>query len=197
MEGAPPRLSRIDLAPGDHAYGPIGGTEAARAAVAAHYNRLYRRAPASTYDAANVSIASGGRLVLSRIFAALGPGADRLPDAGLHRVRRHVRLPPAPDHAGARADARSRRLHPDARSARAGDRSSTSCGRSSSAIRAIPTGRVIRGDALRECVAIARRTGCLLILDEFYSHFIYERRRTPGAGPVSAAASSRTSTRTS
>ena len=27
MEGAPPRLSSVQLEPGDHAYGPIGGTE--------------------------------------------------------------------------------------------------------------------------------------------------------------------------
>ena len=46
---------------------------------------------------------------------------------------------------------------------------------------------MIRGEPLRECVAIARRTGCLLILDEFYSHFIYEADGRPGAGPVSAA----------
>ena len=47
MEGAPPRLSRIDLAPHDHAYGPINGTAELRAAIAAHYNRLYRQGKGS------------------------------------------------------------------------------------------------------------------------------------------------------
>src|SRR5882672_10515707 len=62
MAGAPPRLDRIALTPGDHAYGPIGGTEALREAVAEHYNRLYRRGRASRYGARNVSLACGGRL---------------------------------------------------------------------------------------------------------------------------------------
>jgi hypothetical protein len=186
MAGAPPRLSRIDLAPGDHAYGPIGGTEAARAAVAAHYNRLYRRGAQSTYDAANVSIASGGRLVLSRIFAALGPSRvgyqtpdytayEDMFDYHRHRITPvhvptreadgFILTPAALEQAITRHELRAFVV-------------SNPCN---------PTGRVIRGEALRACVAIARRTGCLLILDEFYSHFIYEADGSPAAGPVSAA----------
>src|SRR6185503_7695601 len=41
IEGAPPRISEIQMAPSDHAYGPIGGTDALRQAIAEHYNRLY------------------------------------------------------------------------------------------------------------------------------------------------------------
>ncbi len=41
MDGAPERLSSVQLEPGDHAYGPIGGTEDMREAFASHYNRLY------------------------------------------------------------------------------------------------------------------------------------------------------------
>ena len=44
MEGAPPRPSEIEMAPGDHAYGPVSGTHELRQAVADHYNRLYVRA---------------------------------------------------------------------------------------------------------------------------------------------------------
>ena len=43
MEGAPERLSTIELEPHDHAYGPVGGTDELRGAVAEHYNRLYRQ----------------------------------------------------------------------------------------------------------------------------------------------------------
>jgi aspartate/methionine/tyrosine aminotransferase len=42
-----------------------------REAVAAHYNRLYRRGK-SQYSAANVAIAQGGRLALTRAMATLG-----------------------------------------------------------------------------------------------------------------------------
>src|SRR6188508_2203492 len=74
MAGAPPRISTVSLEAGDHAYGPVGGTRELRERIAAHYNRLYRRGQRSQYTWENVSVASGGRLVLSRVFAALGGG---------------------------------------------------------------------------------------------------------------------------
>ena len=67
-------MSAIALEPGDHAYGAIGGTQELRQAIADHINRLYRQGKASQYTADNVSVAAAGRLVLSRIFAALGEG---------------------------------------------------------------------------------------------------------------------------
>jgi aspartate/methionine/tyrosine aminotransferase len=51
-----------------------------------------------------------------------------------------------------------------------------------------PTGQVIQGAHLASFVNTARRHRCTLILDEFYSHFIYTPDGRPGAGPVSAAA---------
>src|SRR5688572_21078897 len=60
MDGAPPRLTQVELAPGDHAYGPVAGIEALRQAVADHYNRLYRRGKAQQYTKDNVAIAAGG-----------------------------------------------------------------------------------------------------------------------------------------
>ena len=49
-----------------------------------------------------------------------------------------------------------------------------------------PTGHVIQGDELASYCETARETGCVLLMDEFYSHFIYEGR-DPGCGPVSSA----------
>jgi hypothetical protein len=46
----------------------------------------------------------------------------------------------------------------------------------------------VQGDELSQYVSIARETGCALICDEFYSHFIYNSDGSPGDGPVSAAA---------
>jgi aspartate/methionine/tyrosine aminotransferase len=73
LEGAPPRIAPFDVEPGDHAYGPVQGTRELRQAIADHYNRLYRRGKSSQYTAEHVTVASGGRLILSRLFAALGP----------------------------------------------------------------------------------------------------------------------------
>ena len=68
MRGAPERIDSVTITPQDHAYGPLEGIPELREAVAAHYNRLYRRGQASQYTAENVSVASGGRLALSRVF---------------------------------------------------------------------------------------------------------------------------------
>ena len=59
MAGAPERYSTIHLHPRDHAYGPVGGTNDMRDAVAAHYNRLFRRGK-TQYTRDNVAVASGG-----------------------------------------------------------------------------------------------------------------------------------------
>jgi aspartate/methionine/tyrosine aminotransferase len=49
-----------------------------------------------------------------------------------------------------------------------------------------PTGKVILGEELRGWVGLARELGCSLLVDEFYSHYVW--RDTPdGSGLVSAA----------
>jgi len=69
MEGAPDRLRSVVIEPEEQAYGPINGTDEMRQAVADHYNRCYRR-DKKQYTAANVGIAQGGRLMLSRVLGA-------------------------------------------------------------------------------------------------------------------------------
>jgi N-succinyldiaminopimelate aminotransferase len=49
-----------------------------------------------------------------------------------------------------------------------------------------PTGKIIAGDELARWVAIAREFDCSLLLDEFYSHYVYRGR--PGTLPVESAA---------
>src|SRR3954470_15834255 len=61
MAGAPARYSTIEIAAGDHAYGPVEGVPELREAIAGHYNRLYRKGK-SQYSAENVAVAAGGRL---------------------------------------------------------------------------------------------------------------------------------------
>jgi aspartate/methionine/tyrosine aminotransferase len=50
-----------------------------------------------------------------------------------------------------------------------------------------PTGRVVKGKELSDYLDVARKRKMLLLLDEFYSHFIYDGFGKPGSGPVSAA----------
>lgn len=187
IPGAPPRVSEIKFDPADHAYGPVGGTEALRQAIAEHYNRLYRRGKASQYGKENIAVADGGRLVLSRVFAALSSVklAYKVPDytayedmIGLHLAR----------------------LSPVMLRAEVDERFSITAARLerevvSQGIQAFvfsnpcnPTGQVVRDDELRGYVRVARDHDCTLVCDEFYSHFIYADDGTPGDGPVSAAA---------
>jgi aspartate/methionine/tyrosine aminotransferase len=185
MEGAPPRVFAIEMEPGDHAYGPIGGTTELREAIAAHVNRLYRQGMASQYTADNVSVACGGRLMLSRFFAAMGDGrlGYQIPDytayadmIGYHQHRFTPVLVEAKEENGF--------IIPPADFARALEVKSLDTFVVSDPCN--PTGRVLRGDDLAAYVSAARDKGCTLVLDEFYSHFNYAGDE-PAAGPVSGA----------
>src|SRR6185436_990077 len=72
LPGAPPRHVAVEIDPDDQEYAPIAGLWELREAVAAHYNRVYRRGLPSQYSAENVSISGGGRSALTRAAAALG-----------------------------------------------------------------------------------------------------------------------------
>lgn len=187
MPGAPERISSVTWEARDQAYGPINGTDEFREAVAAHYNRLYRRDRRSQYTRDHVSVAAGGRLMLSRVFAALGgiKVGYQTPDytayEDLFDYHRH-RIEPVRLDASAADGFLISGPRFDEEVARHGLGAyvvSNPCN---------PTGRVIRGDDLQAYVDVARERRCLLVLDEFYSHFIYDGAGRPGEGPVSAAA---------
>ncbi len=183
IRGAPPRWSRIEIDPADHAYGPVEGIPEYRQAVADHYNRLYRAGKASKYTAENVAIAPGGRAALTRLFAALDqvrvgyftPDYTAYEDA-LSTFQRiepvHIELKAA-DGFRIPVQALDARIQRDRLAALL---ISNPCN---------PTGVVLRGAELNAWVEIARQRRCTLLLDEFYSHYVF----TPDhPGPVSAAA---------
>lgn len=186
LAGAPARFNRIDLAPSDHAYGPVEGLPELRQAVADHYNRLFRRGKASQYAADNVAIASGGRLALTRIGAALGklrlgyftPDYTAYEDllATFDRVE--------PVHIELKAE-RGFRIDPAELEKRV-ERDRLSALLISNPCN--PTGVVIKDDELAAWIEMARRRNCTLLMDEFYSHYHYDEPGVAAAGPVSAAA---------
>jgi aspartate/methionine/tyrosine aminotransferase len=190
MAGAPPRISSVELRPEDHAYGPLGGTPELCGAVAGHYNRLYRKGK-SQYGPQNVSIAQGGRLALSRTMAALAPSnvGYQLPDYTAYEDMLELHM--------ARTTAMPVRTH-EADGFRLTsaeyERAVIDSGLSSFVISnpCNPTGAVIAGDELQRFISISRDRDCTLLLDEFYSHFIYSKGQDgtwgPGSGPVSGAA---------
>jgi aspartate/methionine/tyrosine aminotransferase len=184
MAGAPARYSKIEIAPGDHAYGPVEGVPELREAIAAHYNRLYRRGK-SQYSADNVAVAAGGRLALTRIGAALEkvrlgyftPDYTAYEDmmVTFHRLEPvwiELRAETGFRIAPAELEKRVEREKIGALLI------SNPCN---------PTGVVVEGEDLKAWVAMSRRRGCTLLMDEFYSHYRFTESGGPAAGPVSAA----------
>ncbi len=187
IEGAPNRLTWITLEPHDQSYGPAGGIDELREAVANHYNRLYREGEDSRYKKENVSIASGGRLMLSRIFATFDsisvgykyPDSSAYHDLFSHHLDRVKPVPvqTGPDESFHLDPARLGKAMAD------GKLQAFLIGNPCN-----PTGDLIRDADLKSYLTAARKNKCTLIFDEAYSHYIYGEDGAPGTGPVSAAA---------
>ncbi|MGE0708320.1 MAG: pyridoxal phosphate-dependent aminotransferase [Planctomycetota bacterium] len=182
LPGAPPRVESLELGRRDYGYAPVAGLYELREAVAELYNTLYRRGKASQYTAENVAISGGGRVALTRAVAALGPInlGHFLPDYTAYEellslFRRFTPIPillPRPGYHFQLDDLRREVM-----------------GRGLGALLISnpmnPTGTHIRGAALAGWVDMARELDCALLLDEFYSHYVFGEGVD---GPESAAA---------
>jgi N-succinyldiaminopimelate aminotransferase len=184
LPGAAARICDVPIRPGDQEYSPVAGIPELRQAVADLYNQLYRQGQASQYTADNVCICGGGRLGLTRTVAALGQInlGHFLPDYTAYEELLDIfhgftSIPILLEGAdGYRFD--MGRL----------EREITGRGLSALLLSnpSNPTGRAIRGLELAGWVEAARRLECTLILDEFYSHYVWNS--TPEEqGMVSAA----------
>ncbi len=190
LPGAPPRYDQIQIPVGDNAYGPVEGLPELRETVAAHYNRLYRRGMKSQYGVQNVVIAAGGRTLLTRAGAALNdvrlgyfiPDYTAYEDllSAFHRVTPVLVANTTENAFAISPESLAERVKKERLGALL---ISNPCN---------PTGRTIRGEELAAWVEIARKENCTLLLDEFYSHYIYDSEDVgsaqAGEGPVSSAA---------
>jgi N-succinyldiaminopimelate aminotransferase len=183
LAGAPPRCGEVSIAVDDQEYAPVAGLWELRAAIADFYNRAYRRGMPSRYSAENVAISGGGRAALTRAAASLGQInlGHFLPDYTAYEELLDVfRLfSPIPILLEAeRGYAFS-----------VGDLRREIQGRGLGAILASnpcnPTGKHIRGEELAAWVRTAEELDCTLLLDEFYSHYVYGMG---GPSPMESAA---------
>lgn len=187
LDGGPARLNVLQLSTSDESYGPVGGTEACRQAIADHYNRLYRRSHTSKYHQRNVAVCAGGRLALLRALSALPsvrlgyPVPDYMSFEALleTQAHRHTQIPVLIPHGG--RDGLSVQQFTD--SVRAHALSGFLMSNPSN-----PTGHVIEGGDLAAIVKHARNHRCSLLMDEFYSHYLYDEEGSPCTSPISAAA---------
>ena len=184
LPGSPPRVSRVEIGPGDQDYAPIPGLWELRRAVADLYNQLYRKGRSSQYSEHNVCICGGGRASLTRAVAALGEVnlGHFLPDYTAYEelldiFKLFASIPILLEgktgyHFG--IDELRREI----------------TGRGLSALLLSnpcnPTGKVIQGQELENWVGVARELGCSLLIDEFYSHYVWQGSEQ-NSGFVSAA----------
>jgi aspartate/methionine/tyrosine aminotransferase len=184
LPGAPPRVVDVAIDPTERDYAPVAGLGELREAVAAMYNRLYRRGLPSQYTAENVAISGGGRSALTRVAASLGQVnlGHFLPDytayeelLDIFRAFTPIPILLEPEQGYAQEIGALRR---------------EIAGRGLSALLLSnpcnPTGKLIGGDELAGFVALGRELDCALVVDEFYSHYVW--RDVPGELPVESAA---------
>ncbi len=184
LPGAPARVHAVEIGVDDQEYAPVAGLWELREAVAALYNRLYRQGMRSQYTAENVCISGGGRTALTRAAASLGSInlGHFLPDYTAYEelldiFKAFTAIPILLE------GERGYSFSPD-------DLRREILGRGLSALLLSnpcnPTGKLVEGEELAKWVELARELDCTLLLDEFYSHYIYRGRR--GSLPVESAA---------
>ena len=184
LPGAPPRVQEVSVRVDDQEYAPVPGLWELREAVASLYNRLFRRGMPSQYSAENVSICGGGRAALTRAAASLGHVnlGHFLPDYTAYEelldvFKAFTAIPILLE--GERGYA----FTPD-------DLRKEIQGRGLSALLLSnpcnPTGKLVQGEELSQWVRTARELECSLLIDEFYSHYVWTAR--PGQLPIESAA---------
>jgi N-succinyldiaminopimelate aminotransferase len=184
LPGAPPRVKRVEVSLDDLEYAPVAGLWELREAIASLYNALYRRGMPSQYSAENICVSGGGRASLTRAAASLGhinlghflpdyTAYEELLDIFKAFTAIPILLEGERGYAFSAADLR-------------GEINGRGFGAILMSNPCNPTGRHVEGDELARWVATARELDCTLLIDEFYSHYVY--RSPPGRLPVESAA---------
>lgn len=176
LPGSPPRVGSTQFGIDELEYAPVAGLWEVREAVAGLYNELFRRGLPSKYSAENVAISGGGRVSIMRACAALGSIhlGHFLPDYTAYEelldvFRRFTPIPILLDPERG-YDFSIEQLRREVLGRGLGALlMSNPCN---------PTGKALLGPELAAWVATARQLNCTLLMDEFYSHYVW------GDGPA-------------
>lgn len=182
---APDRLRQIAVEELDLEYAPVGGLREARQAVADYYNHFFRRGKSSLYTWENVALSGGGRASLTRLAASLGNVnlGHFLPDYTAYEELLDsfsLFIKPIPillDPENGYAFTSQQLKREIQGRGLAALLISNPCN---------PTGKVIEEEELNSWLVTARGEECLLIFDEFYSHYLWTQ---PGKKKMFSAAS--------
>jgi N-succinyldiaminopimelate aminotransferase len=184
LPGGPARVHTAQISLDDQEYAPVPGLWELRETIASLYNRLYRKGMPSQYTAENVSVSGGGRAALTRAAASLGHInlGHFLPDYTAYEelldvFKAFTAIPILLE--GERGYAfTSDDLRKEIQGRGLGALlMSNPCN---------PTGKLIQGDELARWVGLASELDCALLIDEFYSHYVWTGR--PRQLPVESAA---------
>jgi len=171
LEGGIERITNIPVSDADNEYAPVSGLPELRQAIANYYNETFRKDKDSKYTAKNVSVVSGGRLALARLAASLGNInlGHFVPDYTAYEelLATFNRFNPIPIL-----------LDPEKGYAFTTDELRREVqGRGLGAVLVSnpcnPTGKTIKGKALEEWVQTGRDFDCYMLMDEFYSSYVY------------------------
>jgi len=171
IAGGVERIENIPVTDADNEYAPVSGLPELRSAIANYYNETFRQGKASKYTAKNVSVVSGGRLALARLAASLGNInlGHFVPDYTAYEelLATFNRFNPIPIL-----------LEPEKGYAfTIDDLRKEVNGRGLGALLVSnpcnPTGKTIKGRALEEWVQAGRDFDCYMLMDEFYSSYVY------------------------
>ncbi|KIK98090.1 hypothetical protein PAXRUDRAFT_805437 [Paxillus rubicundulus Ve08.2h10] len=184
IPNAPSRPDSIPIPVDSLEYAPTTGVKALREAVANLYNHTYRQGKASQYTYENVCIVPGGRAGLSRVAAVISDVycSYQIPDYTaydqvLSAFKRLVPVPTALDPKD--------KYRLDIEQTKKDIRTQGLAVIIASNPRN-PTGQMIAGKDLKELVSLSRE-GTTLILDEFYSWYIYPEHERDYGKSVSSA----------
>ncbi len=172
IEGISPRLQNIPLDIPDMEYASVEGLTELRDAIAQLYNARYRKGLPSQYSAENIVISGGGRTSLTRALASVAKVnlGHFIPDYTAYEELLEIfglfkaiplQLDPAQDY--------TLDLHWMERTMRGMGLGALLMSNPHN-----PTGKVIMGGRLRDLVGLGRKYDCALLMDEFYSHYIWD-----------------------
>ncbi|KAJ3032538.1 hypothetical protein HDV00_007413 [Rhizophlyctis rosea] len=167
-------------------YAPVAGVKQLREAIANLYNVEYRQRLPSKYTWENVCVVPGGRAGLTRIAAAIGDAnvGFFLPEYTAYEQLLSIfkRFVPIPTPLDATV---SYHVTPEFLER---EISARGLGVVLKSNPANPTGQLVQGEELGEWIEIAKRHHTTLIMDEFYSRYIYPSDPSQSGAAVSAAA---------
>jgi len=181
---APPRIQSVNIPVDANEYAPTTGVKALREAVAHLYNETYRQGLKSQYTYENVCIVPGGRAGLSRVAAVVGDVycGYQVPEYTTYSEVLSVfkRLVPIPTSLQAE-NGYKLNIHHLKKDIRSQGLSVVVASNPRN-----PTGQAVVGDELKELVELSK-SNTTIILDEFYSWYIYPKEGEEYGKSLSAA----------